>query len=77
MKTNFRRRAREIKYGFKGTGGGAPVKSLTHLKERFLGLLSVLTIEATLVEASGADTLVDTSTLENDNFHNNRGYGIN
>ena len=71
MKTNFRRRAREIKYGFKGTGGWAPVKSLTDLEERLLRLLSVLTIEgATLVEASGADTLVDTSTLENDNLFN-------
>ena len=64
MQTNFCRRAREIKYG------GAPVKSLTHLDKRFLGLLSVLTIEAILVEASGSDTLVDTSTLKNDNLFN-------
>ena len=59
MKTIFRRRAR------------APVKTLTDLEERLLGLLSVLTIEgATLVEAGSADTLVNTSTLENDNLFN-------
>jgi hypothetical protein len=45
MKTNARRRARDVRYGTSGTGGGAGVKPLSDLEERLLSLLSHLTVE--------------------------------
>ncbi|KAF5281157.1 hypothetical protein FQR65_LT14852 [Abscondita terminalis] len=59
MKTNVRRRVRDVRYGTRGTGGGAAVKSLTDLEERFLALLSYLTVEGEGLPEAGVATSQD------------------
>ncbi|KAF5296127.1 hypothetical protein FQR65_LT10297 [Abscondita terminalis] len=59
MKTNVRRRARDVRYSTKDTGRGAAVKSLTDLEERFLALLSHLTVKGEDLPEAGVATNQD------------------
>ncbi|XP_063931785.1 uncharacterized protein LOC135143777 [Zophobas morio] len=53
MKTNVRRRARDVRYGTTGTGGGSGVKPLSELEERLIALLSHLTVEGDALPEAG------------------------
>ncbi|KAF5282879.1 hypothetical protein FQR65_LT14182 [Abscondita terminalis] len=51
--------ARDVRYVTRGTGGGAAEKSLTDLDERFLALLSHLTVEGEDLPEAGVATSQD------------------
>ncbi|GLV37481.1 hypothetical protein CBL_10553 [Carabus blaptoides fortunei] len=54
LKTNTRRRAREVFNAKNGTGGGPPkVKELTDVEERLMGLLAKVTVEGANIPEPG------------------------
>ncbi|KAK4882487.1 hypothetical protein RN001_005806 [Aquatica leii] len=53
MKTTVKRRARDVKYGVTGTGGGNPVKPLADTEEKLLALISNVSIEGTAIAEPG------------------------
>uniref|UniRef100_A0A6P7H3B7 Uncharacterized protein LOC114346481 n=1 Tax=Diabrotica virgifera virgifera TaxID=50390 RepID=A0A6P7H3B7_DIAVI len=66
MKTKIKRRAREVRYGYQGTGGGA-VKALTPVEERLLALLvSELSIEGAQLAEAGVEMIDESFETTND-----------
>ncbi|KAL1510070.1 hypothetical protein ABEB36_004725 [Hypothenemus hampei] len=69
LKTNTKRKAREIKFDFTGTGGGSKkVKDLTQQEERVMSLLSNIVVE-------GIPLLPETGVCEENLEENNNNSG--
>ncbi|XP_050516536.1 uncharacterized protein LOC126891406 [Diabrotica virgifera virgifera] len=58
MKTKIKRRVREVRYGYQGTGGGGGIKPLTPVEERLLALLvSEVSIEGAQLAKAGVEMI--------------------
>ncbi|KAF5281760.1 hypothetical protein FQR65_LT14555 [Abscondita terminalis] len=58
IKTNVRRRAREVQFGYKGTGDGSSPKPLNDFEERLLALISKLNIIGTNLSEPGTEDII-------------------